>query len=167
MKWTFVDLILREGPYPTISGAEEYRTDRLLIVDKIETNENYTIVFHDKFAGTNNITSVTILSRRSLQQISDDLQYINNIQRPKWKEISIEQGYSYTNYESDIGYKISTDSYTKVLLSDSSILEDLSAIVYTDYKFELAIQIVKLEEEFNIVPSNVSNSQNSKYLIFL
>ena len=167
MKWTFVDLILREGPWPNITGAQEYRTNRLLIIDKIENTENYTIVFHDKFTGNNNITSVTILSRRSLQQISDDLQYINNIQRPKWKEISIEQGYSYTNYESDIGYKISTDSYTKVLLSDSGILEDLSAIVYTDYKFELAIQIVKLEEEFNIVPSNVSNSQNSKYLISL
>lgn len=163
MKWTFVDLILKTGGWPAPVGAQEFRTNRLLIIDKYKEGDSYVIVFHDKFAGNNSITSVSILSRRTLQEISDDLQYINNIQRPKWKEISIEAGFSYTNYESDIGYKISTDSYTKALLSDSDILRDLSAIVYTDYKFELAIQLIKLEQEFNLVPTNVSNSINGKY----
>lgn len=163
MKWTFVDIILKEGGYPTPVGALEYRTDRLLILDKYFDGTYYVMVLHDKFAGSNNITSVSILSRRSLQQISDDLQYINRIQRPNWKEITIESGFSYTNYETDIGYKISTDSYTKALLSDSDIIKDLSAVIYTDYKFELAIQIVKLENEFDLIPSNISSSSNSKY----
>lgn len=165
MKWTFIDLILEDG-------VQEFRTDRLLIVDKFKEGDYYILVFHDKFRGNNSITSVSLLSRRTLQQISDDLQYINNIQRPyqdanglKWSEKFIESGFSYTNYESDIGYKISTDSYTRILLSDADIIRDLSGIVYTDYKFELAIQIVKLEQEFNIVPTNVSNSANGKYRI--
>jgi hypothetical protein len=163
MKSTFVDVILKEGVYPPLVGSLEYRTDRLLIIDKYFDGTYYVMVLHDKFSGNNNITSVSILSRRSLQQISDDLQYINRIQRPNWKEITIEAGFSYTNYETDIGYKISTDSYTKALLSDSDIIKDLSAVIYTDYKFELAIQIVKLENEFDLIPSNVSPSSNSKY----
>ena len=170
MKWTFVDLILKEGGWPSPIGALEHRTNRLLIVDKYKEGDYYVLVFHDKFSGSNSITSVSILSRRTLQQISDDLQYINRLQRPyedkegnKWSVKNIESGFFYTNYETDIGYKISTDSYTKVLLSDADIIRDLSAVVYTDYKYELAIQIIKLEQEFNLVPSNVSSSGNGKY----
>lgn len=163
MKYTFVDVLLKEGGFPAPVGALEYKTERLLIIDKYFDGIYYVLVLHDNFAGNNNITSVSISSRRSLQQISDDLQYINRIQRPKWKEISIESGFSYTNYETDIGFKISTDAYTKALLADSDIIKDLSAIIYTDHKFELAIQIVKLENEFEFIPSNVSPSNNSKY----
>jgi len=162
-KWTFVDLVLKVGAYPPPPGAQEFTTERLLIIDKFKEGDYYVVVFHDKFNGNNNISAVSLLSRRNLQQISDDLQYINNIQRPKWKEISIEQSFSYTNYESDIGYKISTDSYTKILLSDSEIIKDLSAIIYTDHKYELAVQVLKLQQEFNLVPTSVAISANSKY----
>jgi hypothetical protein len=34
MKWTFVDIILKKGVYPPAVGALEYRTDRLIIIDK-------------------------------------------------------------------------------------------------------------------------------------
>ena len=170
LKWTFVDLVLKVGGWPAPVGAEEFRTNRLLIIDKYQEGDYYVLVFHDKFSGNNSITSVSIFSRRTLQQISDDLQYINRLQRPledkegnAWSIKNIETGFYYTNYETDIGYKISTDSYTKVLLSDADIIRDLSGIVYTDYKFELAIQIIKLEQEFNLIPSNVSPSINNKY----
>jgi hypothetical protein len=176
MKWTFVDLTLKEGSsWPPPSNSTEYSTKRLIIIDKYYDDTTYSepyyvIVFHDKFEGNNSICALTIHSRRTLQQISDDLQYINRLQRPyedsegtKWSEKSIEPGYSYTNYETDINFKIPTDSYTKVLLSDSQIFEDLSGIVYTDYKNELAVQITKLENEFELPIVNVLRSVNNKY----
>ena len=174
MLWTFVDVTIKEGTsWPPDPNFNQYVTKRLIIIDKYYDNSGtepyYVMIFHDKLSGTNTISSVSIHSRRTLQQISDDLQYINGLQRPyedtdglKWSVSSIETGYSYTNYENNINFKISTDSYTKVLLSDSDIVEDLSGIVYTDYKFELAIQITKLQNEFEL-PASVLQSVNSKY----
>lgn len=169
-KWTFVDLTLKEGSsYPPPPG-NQFITERLLIIDKYYDDTTYdepyyVLVFHDKISGNNNICAVTIHSRRTLQQISDDLQYINRIQRPKWLTTVVEPGYSFTSYETDINFKIPTDSYTKILLSDSDIIKDITGIIYTDYKNELAIQITKLNKEFEFRPTAILQSINSRYQI--
>ena len=174
--WTFVDVIIKQGDtYPPVNGGTVFNTQRLIIIDKFYDDKTFTepyyvLVFHDKFTGTNTVSAISIHSRRTLQQISDDLQYINRLQRPyedadglKWSEKTIEPGFSYTNYETDINFKIPTDSYTKVLLSDSQIIEDLSAIIYTDYKYELAVQVINLENRIELPVSAVLASVNSKY----
>jgi hypothetical protein len=185
---TFVDLELTLGTnYPPIGGETVLITKRLLIIDKyldgVFSDETgfygstyvspyYVIVFHDDFTGNNStIISVSIKGRRSLQLISDDLQYMNRLQRPYqdsegtfWSISTVEPGYQFTNYETNINFKIFTDSYTKILLSDSEITEELSGIVYTDYKGELAMQVIKLENKFQ-KEINILQSANNKYLI--
>jgi hypothetical protein len=70
--------------------------------------------FSKKFEGS----VIDIISRRKLVQISQDLQELNNIQRPL-SRVSSTNNISFTNYDSFLNYKISTDSYTKALLNDS------------------------------------------------
>ena len=174
LKWTFVDVVLN------YSTASSFKTDRLIIIDKYydSSNDWYVIEFHDSLrsdypgsypgSGNNpfyfNIDSFDILSRRTLQQISDDLQYINRMHRPDWlvsesylTPLSIGSvGGTWSNYETDINFKIPTDSYTKILLSDYSIIRDLTGILYTDYKYELAMQVTKLDREFTFNVSNIA-----------
>jgi hypothetical protein len=174
LKWTFVDVVLN------YTSSSTFTTERLIIIDKYYDSVNgyYVIEFHDSlrsdypgsFPGSANnpfyfnIDSIDILSRRTLQQISDDLQYINRLHRPEWM---ISESYStplaiggtqgaWLNYETDINFKIPTDSYTKILLSDQSIIRDLTGLLYTDYKYELAMQVTKLDREFNFNVSNIA-----------
>jgi hypothetical protein len=170
MKWTFIDVTIVEGlSYPPTSSNNETKTERLIVIDKYYDEDTYgvpyyVLVLHDSFTADNNdICAITVHSRRTLQQISDDLQYINNLHRPQWSEKNIEVGYTYTNYETNINFKISTDSYTKALLSDSQFVKDITAVIYTDYKYELAIQITKLNREFEFINPVVIQSLNNKY----
>lgn len=174
LKWTFVDVVLN------YTSSSTFTTERLIIIDKYYDSSNgyYVIEFHDSlrsdypgsFPGSANnpfyfnIDSIDILSRRTLQQISDDLQYINRLHRPEWLTseaystplvIGGTQG-AWLNYEDDINFKIPTDSYTKILLSDQSIIRDLTGLLYTDYKYELAMQVTKLDREFNFNVSNIA-----------
>lgn len=155
--WTFVDVLL-----------DSNLSQRLLIIDKYydSTDNSYIIEFHDKLEYTIsiNIFLISIYSRRSLQEISDDLQYINRLQRPNWLESSSYDNTSTTitgtwsNYETNLNFKVPTDSYTKILLSDSSIVNNISSILYTDYKYEVAMQVNKLDKEFEYNVTNISIS---------
>ena len=165
LKWTFVDINL------TDLNGNITTTQRLLITDKYVTQATgttyswYVIEFHDRFNFTPlvDIYYVDIVSRRTLQQISDDLQYVNRLHRPEW---TISESYdtltltgitgTWSNYETDIEFKVPTDSYTKILLSDYSIIRDLTGILYTDYKYELAMQVTKLDREFEFTVANIS-----------
>lgn len=161
-KWTFVDV--------TIGGSSTVSTDRLIILDKyyddsIDPDLPYVIEFHDKILGYNSgstITTIDIRSRRTLQEISDDLQYINRFHRPEWLVSNVYTSGSitstYSNYETDINFKIPTDSYTKALISDSESVRDLTGIIYTDYKYELAIQITKLERNIDLEIGSIDES---------
>ena len=156
LKWTFVDIELFWG-YSTPSG-NSFKTERLIIIDKYydSVNDWWVIEFHDSIksnftgGGTfyDNVYSIDILSRRTLEQISNDLQYINRLHRPNWLVSESYTGGTWSNYETDIDFKIPTDSYVKILCSDSSIIRDLTGIIYTDYKYELAMQVTKLDREF-------------------
>jgi hypothetical protein len=160
LKWTFVDVTV-DGPLNS-----NVLTERLLIINKDydSINDWYIVEFHDKlnYSTSGDIDTINITSRRTLQQISDDLQYINRLHRPEWlsqvsydKTLSLQTG-SWLNYETDIDFKIPTDSYCKVLLSDSKLLADLTGVFYTDYKYELATQVTKLKREYSFNVSSIT-----------
>jgi len=162
LKWTFVDININHTTPATVT------TERLLILDKyLDLNEGFYIIeFHDEinFNLSTNIDTIDILSRRTLQKISDDLQYINRLQRPNWKisdsydsTLSAVLG-TYSNYETELNFKVPTDSYCKILLSDAGIVDSLSGLVYTDYKYELAMQVAKLDVETELEVSSISAS---------
>jgi hypothetical protein len=171
LKWTFIDININHiSPTSTISN------ERLLIVDRYyeQNNDSYVIELHDEinFIISNDIDTIDLLSRRTLKQISDDLQYINRLQRPQWKiSDSYDQSLNvivstYSSYETDINFKVPTDSYCKLLLSDANIIKDLTSVIYTDYKYELAMQVTKLDREYEFVVDSISASGSNYQLNF-
>ena len=174
---TFVDI--------NINGtASSDSTERLLVYNKYEKDDDngkrYVIEFIKKFdfSGigapvSQNLSflqssgggTIDIISRRELSQISDDLQYLNNISRPK-NNVQYQAGTTqsgqqwnadYDRYERDLNFKINTDSYAKILLSDSQTKESITGIIYTDYKNELSFNVTKLSENFVIPILNTAN----------
>ena len=163
---TFVDVV--------IHGSTTYTTERLLILDKYfdEVNTAYVVEFHKRLNFTLgdpvilNGGTLDIKSRRKLWQISEDLQQLNNIQRTKSKSHSWkDQGlYSYESYQNELNFKIPTDSYAKVLMSDTDTIQQLSAIIYIDFKNELALNITRLSKEYNVPILNTANYTGKLYI---
>lgn len=166
---TFVDINLyddgSEGSSPSST------TERLLIIDKFIITaaqnglfEQYVIEFDRAINYTENIPLyfIDILSRRKLSQISEDLQILNNIQRLQNKKVydtsssSLFQA-NFSNFERYYNFKINTDSYAKYMLSDFSTLDNISAVIYTDYKNEFSMNITKLDVDFSIPIQNTAN----------
>jgi hypothetical protein len=166
-------------------------TKRLLVYKKYEKTENgqkiYVIEFVKKFDFSglgapvsqnlanlqqSGLGTIDIISRRELWQISDDLQYLNNISRPK-NRIQYQSGTTqsgqqwitdYDRYERDINFKINTDSYAKILLSDADTKKSITGIIYTDFKNELSFNVVNLEEEYEIPILNTSNFGSNLFI---
>ena len=140
---TFVDLEL------TDTSSSVITTDRLLIVNKYydSTTGGYVLEFHKKInVGSNPIDYFSIISRRTLQQISDDLQLLNNIQRTTvTKEVEYLQ--SFDNLENELRSKFYTDSYFKAIVSDSDIRKFLSAIIYTDDRNQVAMNVINVSSK--------------------
>lgn len=164
---TFVDVIIH-------TQSNDYINEKLLVLNKYyDSNNNaYVLEFHKRFnvpVGTDILSSgctIDILSRRTLLQISSDLQELNNIQKNKskinsWLDNDV---YSYSSYSSELNSKIPTDSYAKILLSDIDTIKKLSAIIYVDYKNELSINIINLSKEYNIPISNTFNYNGKLYI---
>ena len=161
---TFVDV--------NIYGSATYSTTKLLVLNKYYdfNNSAYVIEFHKRLnftLGDANILSggsLDIISRRQLYQISEDLQYLNNIQRSEGKITEVYQGLTYSNYENELNFKIPTDSYAKILLSDAETIQSLTSIIYVDDKNELALNITKLSKEYVVPISNTSNFGGKLYI---
>ncbi len=158
---TFVDVSIYQP-----DAGNTYTTERLLVMNKykIENIDDiglsaYVIEFHKKLnfqlnTPFNNGT-IDIISRRSLLQISNDLQELNNIQKAKLNTKHIvNETLGYNNYQSELNFKVPTDSYAKVFLSDVDTIDSLTAIMYIDYKNELAMNITKLDRDYNIPITN-------------
>ncbi len=163
---TFVDV--------NIYGSSTYTTERLLVLEKYidNTNNSYIIEFHKRLNFTlgdaviGNGGTLDIISRRKLWQISEDLQQLNNIQRTKskthsWKDQNL---YSYQSYQNELNFKIPTDSYAKILMSDTDTVQQLSAIIYVDYKNELSLNITRLSKEYEVPILNTANYLNKLYI---
>jgi hypothetical protein len=144
---TFVDISIE-------TNGQKYESEKLLIVKKYfdKITNSYVMEFHKSFkypTNTNNIGKITIKSRRKLKQISDDLQELNNINRSV--NISDSKFGTFSNFERELNFKFNTDSYAKILLSDVVTVEQLTGIIYTDYKNEIAMNITNLDREV-IIP---------------
>ena len=157
---TFVDVFLN-------NIVDEYSTDRMLVMKKYydSVSDSYVIEFHKKMVLppiNPPTTTFTIFSRRGLGTISEDLKMLNNIQRSSYtNSIGID------NLQNELNFKFPTDSYCKILLSDKDIKEALSGIIYIDDKYETALNIIKLDEKYNIPVSslNVYVDGDSEYLL--
>jgi len=160
---TFVDVTVYQN-------SIAYNTERLLVTNKYFDNtrtntdlgdiDAYVIEFDQSInylVGEDNVEAIDIRSRRTLLEISQDLQELNNIQRGLFRKKSLRIGSTFYNYERNKNYKFSTDSYAKIFLSDVDTVRELSAIVYIDYKNELAMNITRLEKEYNIPILSTSN----------
>ena len=162
---TFVDINIYQP-----DGDINSLSRKLLVLKKYYDTEKrlYVIEFHNyiKFDSTKafgGTTVIDITSRRRLSQISEDLQELNNIQRPMSK-VSSTSNLSFTSYDSFLNFKIPTDSYTKVLLSDVETVKNLTGIIYTDYKNEIAFNITKLDKNYKVPIQNTIDQNGSLYI---
>jgi hypothetical protein len=164
---TFVDVKVR--------GSLTFSTDKLLVMNKYyDSLQNaYVIEFHKRVLPISSLyqnilsgCTLDIISRRHLSQISADLQELNNIQRARMKSNSWQDQdlFKYDNYQNELNFKIPTDSYAKILLSDSDTVQALSAIIYIDYKNELAMNITRLAKQYNVPILNTVNFTNKLYI---
>lgn len=151
---TFVDVIIHD--------TSDYITEKLLVMKKYydSFNDSYVIEFHKGLNYDLDITfgdnaNLDIISRRKLYQISEDLQELNNIQKTQsWLDDGV---FKYSNYDNELNFKIPTDSYAKILLSDVDTIQNLSGIIYIDYKNELAMNITTFIEQYEIQIVNVQS----------
>lgn len=176
---TFIDLEIHQ-PLAGGGSGMSYPVNRLLVMDKYIVDNyldsgvtGYVIEFHKRIdfdltaVGGLLGSTVDIRSRRSLKEISDDLQELNNIHLPKLKisEISVlANTATYSNYGKDLNFKISTDSYAKIFLSDVDTVREISGMVYTDYKNELALNITRLDRRYDIPISNTFDYNGQLYI---
>jgi hypothetical protein len=143
---TFVDIV-------SYVGAFTYTTSRALITNKYydSTIGGYSMEFNKKielgvsgYIGVS-VTKFDIKSRNTLSEISDDLQLLNNIQRTQIvKTLNLN---TFISLENEIKSKFPTDSYFKALSSDYDIRRYLSAIIYTDSDYQIAMNILNLDKE--------------------
>lgn len=151
---TFVDLIL----YDVNNSIYEF--DRMFIMDKYYDSilDGYYIEFHKKIdiPISSTIKSFDVIGRRTLQQISDDLRMLDNIQRSS-QTVSVELLSSFVNLTNELNFKFPTDSYTKILLSDYDIKNNITAIVYTDENSEVSMNVINLDSNLSIGISSTSN----------
>ena len=167
---TFIDINL----YATSSVTT---TERALVTKKYraldENGEEYFVIeLHKRlnYAVNVQLYKIDIISRRKLYQISDDLQQLNLIQRPvKSKDYLAGSGPNiwfadYNQFEREMNFKVNTDSYAKVLLSDVDTLESISAVLYTDYKNEYAMNVTRLGKEVSVPILNTANFAGNLFI---
>lgn len=145
---TFIDLNAnsldnKQFSFPQIMITEKYYREDL---------DAYVLEFDKKLTINEQIRNFDLISRRNLTQISQDLQLLNNIQKSQsTKNIqgSIDNSTTVTflNFENYIRTKFNTESYLKILVSDYDIRQNLSAILYTDSEFQIAMNVLNLESQ--------------------
>ena len=146
---TFVDINLYDDP---LSATPSSTTEKLLVVDKYyDNNINRFIIEFDSpinYQVNNPLYSIDIVSRRKLHQISKDLQELNNIQRPSNSKVGPFGTFSV--YDRKLNFKVNTDSYAKIMLSDSNTFNNITALLYHDNNNEFAMNICNVDEEVKV-----------------
>ncbi len=170
---TFIDINLNYS-------SSVVSTEKLLITKKYydKTNDWYVIEFHKKLkynVGTT-IASFDVISRNRLDQISQDLEELNNIQRGKSQtDYNIKFGqndtsnipnvWSFSNLEGELNSKFNTNSYALIFTADHDIKELITGIVYIDSKNQLALNTIKLSREVNSDIVELMMHTNNNYLL--
>lgn len=161
---TFVDVFLI---------GNDNLSERMFVMDKYydETLGGYVIEFHKElnFESYSTTDSVGIYSRRTLQEISDDLQMLNNVHRSSTTRMMQVPGYesdSFVNLANELNFKFNTDSYAKILLSDKDIRDNITAIIFTDDRNELCLNVLNLEKQNfkTIIATSAYNITGTDYL---
>lgn len=125
----------------------------------------YVVEFHKKMKTPNSVNTIDFLSRDTLGEISSDLQIINNIQRSSTVK-NIQNINTFVNLQNEINFKVSTDSYAKILLSDGDIKRELSSLLYIDDNNELSMNVINLDREFDFTVLNLSNDSGKLRITF-
>ena len=153
-KGTFVDVMM--------FGNDDL-SERMLVMDKYRDDSlgGYVIEFHKALAYTanTNISSLSITSRRTLSQVSEDLRVLNNVHRSSTtRELSVPGHLAdqFVNLRNELNFKFSTDGYAMVLLSDKDIRDKVSAMVFTDADNELCLDIIRLEKTARLTVTGTS-----------
>lgn len=144
-KYVFLDLTFGGNVLSPVLTTKKYYdsiSDRYII----ETHNYYGYIYDQSDLGSSNWT---LRVRNTLGEISEDLEKMNNIQRSTSlsyhiTDLSNNVYTTYTTLKSELNFKPNVDSYAKALLNQKEIKEYLSGIVYTDYKNELAVNIINL-----------------------
>jgi len=146
---TFVDIKIK-------SGSNFYSSEQYLITEKYydESIDGYYLKFDKKINLPSgfSMASVDVVTRNTLKDISIDLQLLNNIHRSQstktilWKYGVSTVPKSFQNYESSIRTKFSTDSYLKAFVSDYDIRKNVTAILYIDSDYEVAMNVLNVEK---------------------
>lgn len=166
---TFVDIITYSDPLllPPLTPTN-VTTNRALIISKYfdTTLNGYVIEFNKKVEipkFTYGVTLIDIISRNTLQEISDDLQLLNNIQRTSTtKQVQYLQ--TFTNLENELKSKFPTESYFKALISDYDVKQNISAVIYSDLDNQIALNIVNVDREFTYDILSTSSSSGNLLL---
>ena len=143
--YTFIDLQLTSTTYGTALNSQ------MLITKKYydASVDGYVIEFNKKIITPNannfDVASFDFLSRNTLEEISLDLQILNNIQRTQSTK-SIQYLNQFTSLQNALFEKFYTDSYCKILASDYRIRESLSGLVYVDNDYQLAMNIFNVDK---------------------
>ena len=169
---TFVDIEVSQ------SGSL-YKSGRLLVTNKYYDyyKNAYVVEFHKminfKIGTTLTGGILNIKSRRKLSEISYDLGELNNIhknlQLKSFKNTSTSTNTaintsSFYDYDNYLNFKISTDNYVKVLLSDVDTYKNITGVVYTDNKNQLAINFTNIGKEVVIPIVNTANIGGDLYI---
>ena len=143
--YTFTDVIIYD-----ISNNILETYNKLLILDKSESNSRYTIRFNKKIVLPNNAHHIDFNSRNKLSDISSDLNELNNIQTNK-NTNSIGR----IDFNNEIPFQINTESYYNVLYSDYYIQKYISAICYTNNSNILSLSVVNNDYKYNYKIQNL------------
>jgi len=149
---TFVNLNIQ-----TTTGT--FSSEKLLITDKYfdEELDGYIIEFDKKInIQSSSINSIDILSRSTLLEISNDLNDLNNISRSEITKVI--DGYTFSSFDQEIKNRFSTESYAKILLSDSDIKKNITSILYTDYSGVIRNNLINFNK---IIETNITSVSNN------
>ena len=171
---SFVDIVVKTSNYGSFS------TTKCLVENKkyLPEKNSYIIEFNKPinrdllvYNQSTSINYIDILSRNTLLEISSDLQELNNINRNLNKK-QIQSTYTFDIYQNEVTQKFPTDSYARILLSDSDIKSNLTSIIYEDEKSKLSNVLINPlgDDLLKILPvdlSRVGSDRGQKDLIEL
>lgn len=141
---TFVDLNIN-------TNLGTFSTTKLLIIDKYFDEElgGYILQFDKKInISSSDINSIDILSRSTLLQISEDLNDLNNISRSEI--IKYVDGFTYSAFSDGVDSRFSTESYSKIFLSDSDIKKNITSILYTDFTGVMRTNLINFKDKIEV-----------------
>lgn len=168
----FYDLVIKTD------NLGDFRTNKCLLTKKYtRVNLNWLVIEFNKpinqeiiiLSGTTDITSVSILSRNTLEEISGDLRELDNINKNSNTK-TIDYPDKFDILENEITSKFPTHNYFMSLLSDVDIRNNVTSVIWEDENSKLSNLILDPQGDplLKIQPvdlSQVGSDKKQKNLI--